>query len=159
MPKFAKIDFIEPFQRAFTFTVVALCIVLGYIALISFGPRYESSYFPVLVDAEVLTQKGIAPDVYRLRVAFAKVRSCEYRDLQWYAGHPDGAFESAEVEIERPAGTRPIGRNLSQWWTVSLPPHTEWHFGVVEHECGLPWTSRTLIGPFRVRSGLDAMVP
>lgn len=159
MPKFTKVDFIEPFQRAYTFTVIALFIVLGYIILVSFGPRIETSYFPVVMDAEVMAQQVAGPDEYRLRIAFTKVRACEYRGLQWFAGHPDESFESATLRIDEETGTRPVGRNLSQWWIVALPPGTVWQFGVVEHECGFPWTTRTILGPFRVRTGADVVVP
>ena len=154
---FKKIDFIEPVQRALTFSVVALTIVVGYLGLIHFGPKIERAYFPVVKDAGIVTVERAAPDQFALKIAFTKDRACEFTTLSWYVGHPEQAFSATEVAFSA-HGTRPLGRNIAGRWLVTIPDGTDWTFGIVRHECGLPWTSESVIGPFSVRSLLDGAV-
>lgn len=124
-----------------------------YLFAMSWGPYLESRYFPVTEDYEVVDYREMSGGV-GIRIRFDKVRPCDYGGMAWYSGTP--FTEASRVWIVfhdqymGNANTRSLGTHTTGWWDVYLSDRDKEKpmFGVVEHECGLPWTSRTVIGPF-----------
>ena len=148
---------------------VGLSIFIIWVAGANLGPPFETRFFPVVRDFRV--ERAVMSDDNRnmtIWVSFVKMRRCAFVDMTWYVGRPDADFERVPLEFKDlnsgPNSTRPKGRNYAGPWLVwtsfapdiKQPIDDQWQFSVVRHNCGLPWLTETVQGPFKLPSSSQA---
>lgn len=135
------------------FAIFAL-VVLVIIPVFVFGPDFESRYFPVVKDFEILAvypPTEADPSITYYKVRFNKVRSCEpIRGFQWYLIDKNGA--QTRVLGQSAAGSaavntfHPTGINIILKYEVSNGGETFVSQKLVmSHRCHPFWTTYTVL--------------
>lgn len=137
-----------------------------YLTIVLMGPTIEGRYFPVVENYRLIdfrpTDDGAG---VQFRASFVKVRDCAYYGVYWYAPDPEGNFVRLQVQqIGRdpvPPTTGPMGPRVSMPQAIFPPAGSQSIVGVMNHDCGLVWQTRTIIGPFDLANGkpIDAPIP
>lgn len=132
--------------------VVAFCL---YLALVSFGPGIEGKFFPVITRYELTNVRAVGDGGFSFRPAFTKARDCTYFGVTWFA--QDDLGNLTRVQLGRvdagPPETGPIGNRVGNRVVLYPPEGTVSIFALNHHECGTPWQTRTLVGPFPMVGG------
>lgn len=137
--------------KIFSTIIIILSVIY---AIFSWGTELETRFAPVVGKLEILSI-GAGPDgKTRVKVAFRKLRDCEYFGIVWLKKNVAGAFEPVAVELLRAPGdigspNRPLGRHIAGPWLVSLSPDEILKVSYVNvyHRCHPFWLTRTQIYP------------
>lgn len=132
--------------------VVAFCLYLG---LVSFGPGIEGKFFPVIANYELTNIRAVSNGGFSFRPTFIKKRDCTYFGVTWFA--QDEAGNLTRLHLGRmdagPPETGPTGGRVGDRVALYPPDGTVAVFGLNHHECGTPWQTRTLVGPYPLVNG------
>lgn len=133
-----------------------LVAALLYIGFIVTGPGVEGSFFPVLSDYELKNVRHVQNDGFSFRPSFTKTRDCTYFGVTWFA--QDEAGNLTRIQLGRnsnpgPPITGPTGLRIGERQTLYPPEGTTSIFALNHHECGTPWQTRTMVGPFQIING------
>jgi hypothetical protein len=142
--------------RALEVWWAGLLALAFWLTFITVGPVLESRWFPVETAFRVAEIAEPGPDVIAFRPAFSKVRDCSYLGLSWFAKDDKGQIERRQVQLASESltpATGPVGARLGQWWEIGVKDKDREMFGIAHHSCGLPWETRSVLGPFRVSEG------
>jgi hypothetical protein len=124
--------------------------------ILQVAPWLETRYFPVVDKLLIERVEWQGPSKSHVYAAFRKLRNCEYKGISWYrvGDTPDEPFTRVAIAtLRRPGDTsspnRPIGYQKSGPWEVMMPDYEIRTKSVVEleHDCHLPWRSRTHFYP------------
>lgn len=146
-------EIIRAAGREVRFMVLATaCAVAAFIL----GPIMEGALFPVLTDVE-LVDASRSGDMLRFRLDVTRHRSatCQFERQDWYRVYADGHSEHAFAgPVDgAPAGvTLPAGRVVGRLLEMRVADASEVR-GVIVYHCGLPWATRSDVGPFPVPPG------
>lgn len=147
----------------------ALRVLLGgfiafgfYVFLILFGPSIEGRFAPVLTDYRLENIRAKQGGGFSFRPAFTKVRDCTYYGVTWFAQSEGG--ELTRIQMGRtsdpgPPITGPVGARRGERVALYPPADTKAIFALNHHECGTPWQTRTMVGPFMIFNGLPQTLP
>lgn len=133
--------------------IVAFCLYLG---LITFGPGLEGRFFPVIINYQLQNVRAVAEDGFSFRPIFTKVRDCTYFGVTWFAQDTEGNLTRLQLgRMEAgPPMTGPTGGRVGDRVALYPPAGTVAIFGLNHHDCGAPWQTRTLVGPFPIVDGM-----
>ncbi len=114
------------------------------------GPAIETSYWPVVSKLEITSIEPAAGGKTKIRVAFRKLRDCDYLGISWFVGDRLSNFERVSVELMRdPSDTsspnRPLGYQHAGPWIVGISPDElkSHSFTQLQHRCHPFWNSIT----------------
>lgn len=130
-----------------------------YFAFIGWGPMIEGRFFPVIKNYELHNIRAVQNgEGFSFSPTFDKTRDCTYYGVTWFAQGESGGL--GRIQLGRvnsgPPTTGPTGVRIGDRVTLYPPPGTISIFGVNHHECGMPWQTRTIVGPFEVVDGRPA---
>ncbi len=132
-----------------------------WLVLTSLGPYAETRWAPVVDRFHIVAIDDSDPDVVKFRPAFEKNRNCVYLGMQWFVMDDKGVVSRHQVltsDSVRTPMTFPVGPVLGDWWQVGTRDRDREMYGIMHHGCGLPWESRSLVGPFSVSKSLAGKV-
>lgn len=129
--------------------IVAFCL---YLALVSFGPGIEGRFFPVITKYELHNVRSVGDGGFSFRASFTKTRDCTYFGVTWFAQDEFGNLTRIQLgKVDAgPPMTGPTGLRLGDRVVLYPPAGTVSIFGLNHHECGTPWQTRTMVGPFPI---------
>lgn len=130
-----------------------ILMLVFWLVLITVGPYLESRLWPVISDFHIAQLDTSRSDVIAFKPGFRKGRSCTYLGMQWFVKDDQGRIARHQVlisEAARPPATYPVGESVGAWWEVGIKDRDREMYGVLHHACGLPWESRSLVGPFTI---------
>lgn len=133
--------------------IIAFCLYLG---LVSVGPGIEGRFFPVITDYHLENIRTVQNGGFSFRATFTKKRDCTYFGVTWFAQDDKGALTRIQLVRQQQPGppiTGPTGKRVGERITMYPPAGTVQIFGLNHHECGTPWQTRTMVGPFAVTNG------
>lgn len=124
------------------------------------GQRVEQMIAPVFVDFNILAQ-GYDKNkkAYYIYPEIKKVRNCQFLSIDWYAGEDiNKNFRNVKLTYLHPNQdivlkrfSRPKGQQTIGLWKLEyLRASDRMHFGIVNHDCGMPWVTRKKVGPFPI---------
>jgi hypothetical protein len=128
--------------------LIGIFLVLGY----SIGPRIDQWLFPVINDMQ-LVGRAVSPDgALTFQMTYVKKRNCMLIGTVFVGVEPDGVRSYAMVLGADGAlptfATRPVGRNLSRPYQLFLTTTAEALELHLSYDCGLPWPTRQVVGPY-----------
>lgn len=136
-----------------------LLMILFWGFAITVGPVIESKAFPVISHFRIAEIRALPdPNTLSFRPAFRKTRECRYLGMTWFVKDDKGQIARHQVQLSKDTyepTTSPPGEILGSWWDVGVSDGDREMFGVLHHSCGLPWESRSVVGPFRLSQGAD----
>lgn len=127
-----------------------------YLIFISFGPGIEGRFFPVIGNYQLDNIRSLQDGGFSFRPTFTKERDCTYFGVTWFAQDADGNLTRIQLgrqSNQGPPVTGPTGKRLGERQTLFPPQGTVSIFGLNHHECGTPWQTRTMVGPFPIIDG------
>lgn len=139
--------------------VIAFALYLG---LVTIGPGVEGKFFPVIADYRLENLRAVSNGGYSFRASFTKKRDCTYFGVTWFAQDPSGNLTRIQLGRSNQPGppiTGPTGQRLGDRVTLYPPAGTVSIFGLNHHECGTPWQTRTMVGPYPVIDGRPNATP
>lgn len=127
-----------------------------YLGVVTLGPGVEGQFFPVITDYRLENIRAVSGNGFSFRGAFVKRRDCTYFGVTWFA--QDAAGNLTRIQLGRqsqpgPPITGPTGQRIGDRVTLFPPEGTISIFGLNHHQCGTPWQTRTMVGPFAVIDG------
>lgn len=129
-------------RRSFAFGVGCV-VVFWFLTQIGGALRsFETTYNPVsrTIGWKVLER---TPDYMVLEIEFRKIRKCEYRNMQVFAGERNGRSFDVNAEFEVEQGSRPTGAYAVQNWKLyTNEPVTNLYADVI-HKCHFFWDTRS----------------
>jgi hypothetical protein len=142
----------------FAFFGVSFLFIVLLSSAVRFAKEKELDWFPVIeadtvsfYDVELQHNSAIS-----FRVKFHKVRDCEYvpeqdplTDFTMYGVRSDGVLIKGYGDWKDPVTTRPEGVNVTGEAFVQFAvdiTKIDYFFLYVQHDCGLPWITRTRMG-------------
>lgn len=158
-------------SSAFRFAVNrALAVVWGggvalalYLAIIILGPTIEGRYWPVIDNYHLEDVRPEDKGGVSFVPVFTKERDCTYFGVSWFAPNPDGNLVRVQVapldEDATAPRTGPMGKREGRRQVIYPPEGTTALLGVMSHDCGLIWQTRTPVGPFLMVDGLPEGEP
>lgn len=129
---------------------------LFYIGFVAIGPGIEGKFFPVIANYKLENLRAVANGGYSFRPSFTKKRDCTYFGVTWFAQDASGNLTRIQLGRQSQPGppiTGPTGLRVGDRVTLYPPEGTVSIFGLNHHECGTPWQTRTMVGPFPVIDG------
>ena len=126
-----------------------LLLVVGF--LFQFLPALESRLLPVIKQGSFRTDRTESYiGTFCFRPRFIKQRDCRYLGMEWFAIDEEG-YQSRvtwwdPLNMGLPY-SRPQGPADGIRWCVEQRAEAKAYFGIVEHDCRLPWTTHTVLGP------------
>lgn len=127
-----------------------------YLGTVTLGPGIEGKFFPVITDYQLMNIRAVSGDGFSFRGAFTKKRDCTYYGVTWFAQDQAGNLTRIQLGRQSEAGppiTGPVGQRIGDRVTLYPPDGTVSIFGLNHHQCGTPWQTRTMVGPFAVIDG------
>lgn len=138
-------------EMRFWFISLAVMMLAG--AGLAVAPWVERTYFPVLADVR-LVDAIAGPATLTFRLAGRKLRDCFRERTDWLAGDPalgGGApLRSTSPHLPVPL---PPGDFVTGEWSLSMPHGVALIYGRVRYDCGWPWTTIQIIGPYTTPGG------
>lgn len=142
-------------------TVVTFCACVVAVATVwtiyAVGPAVERTWRPVVGKLQVLSAVEIEPGITEIHAQFRKVRDCEYLNVAWYVGDPNGEFRQVRVQNlvdpdalnEVISPTRPLGLSVAGPWRIAMSLDDFEHnsFAILSHQCHPFWVTRTNFYP------------
>lgn len=148
----SKLKLFKQIVDGFTISLFAIfaLVVLVIIPVFVFGPDFESRYFPVVKDFEILAvypPTEADPSITHYKVRFNKVRSCEpIRGFQWYLIDKNGAQTRVLGQSAADTTFRPVGINDIPKYEVSNGGESFISQKLVmSHRCHPFWTTYTVL--------------
>lgn len=132
---------------------VAFCLYLG---LVTFGPGLEGRFFPVITNYQLENIRLINGGGFSFRPSFVKARDCTYFGVTWFAEDDTGDLTRIQLGKQSdpsPPITGPVGQRTGERQTLFPPEGTVSIWALNHHQCGTPWQTRTMVGPFVVEGG------
>ena len=146
-----KVDFL---LRIFTAVCVAIAFFATLYTVWMIGPSIETRFRPVVSKLQILYLEPTDDGRTKMRVAFRKLRDCEYVGIAWYMGDRPREFERVSVVLQRdPTDTgspnRPMGYQKAGPWIIGMPPDAlkSSSFARLSHRCHPFWTTITEFYP------------
>lgn len=133
--------------------LVAALLYLGFVVV---GPGIEGRFYPVITDYRLENIRTVQNGGFSFRPTFIKKRDCTYYGVTWFAEDDAGALVRIQLGRQAQPGpplTGPTGARLGDRVTLYPPEGTVSVFGLNHHECGTPWQTRTMVGPFPIING------
>lgn len=144
-----------------SFSVKVFCAVIVMVATLwtvwAVGPSVERNWRPVVGKLEILSAVEVEPGVTEIQAQFRKIRDCEYLNVAWYVGDPNGDFRQVRVQTivdpemlnEIASPTRPVGTNTAGPWRIAMSLDDLQHnaFAILSHQCHPFWVTRTNFYP------------
>jgi hypothetical protein len=125
-----------------------MSVALGLMVAFVFGANLETRWLRVVTSAEAVNPVRLEDGRSRFLLLATKERlGCELVGLSWYAVYDDGTLGQVPVETARGGDLPPVGR-FRDPLTVTIPPAASGHAGYYLFDCGMPWTTYALVGPF-----------
>lgn len=128
---------------------------LLYWGVITWGPVIEGRIDPVIKNYKLENLRTLQNGGFSFRPTFEKPRNCTYLGVSWFA--QDAAGVISRIQLGRndpgPPVTGPTGKRLGDRVALYPPEGTVQIWGFNQHECGWPWQTKTLVGPFLVTNG------
>ncbi len=152
-------------RRAAEVWWTGLLMLIFWLVLITVGPYLESRLWPVIDDFHIAEVDTSDPSIVKFRPGFDKTRPCTYLGMQWFVKDDTGRIARHQVVVSDKAAvptTYPMGVSLGGWWEVGIKDRDREMYGIMHHACGLPWESRSMVGPFTIsktRTGQVAVSP
>lgn len=142
--------------RAYEVWWAGIMALIFWLAAITLGPLVEARWFPVMTHYEVYSLDMGQRGRPAFRPIFTKSRDCHFNNGDWYVQDQRGRM--IRMDVRRRVGetgptSRPVGQHIGGWWEVMVPtdfPAAIDLYGVLSYSCGLPWETRTVVGPLRV---------
>lgn len=156
---------------AFSFAINrALAVIWGggvalglYLAIIILGPSIEGRYWPVIEGYHLEDVRGEPNGGVSFVPVFTKERDCTYFGVSWFAPNPDGNLVRVQVapldEDATAPQTGPMGPREGRRQVIYPPASATALLGIMNHDCGLIWQTRTVVGPFPISQGLPSAAP
>lgn len=134
-----------------------------YLSVVVVGPTVEGKWFPVVLDYQLAAFTHEADGAVSFRPVFRKVRECTNFGSTWYAPDEAGNFTRLQLlpkdRTAEPPATGPLSARIGQPSMVYPPPGATMLMGVLSHDCGLMWQTRTALGPFSLVDGKPIKAP
>lgn len=146
----------EAFRNMMLVLGGGLFAALLYLGFVSVGPGIEGKFMPVLADYRLDAIRPLANAGFSFRPTFVKKRDCTYFGVTWFAQDETGNLTRIQLGRQSQPGppiTGPIGRRVGERVSLYPPQGTLSIFGLNHHECGTPWQTRTMVGPFPIING------
>lgn len=127
-----------------------------YLGFVTIGPGIEGKFFPVITNYKLENMRAVQNGGFSFRASFTKKRDCTYYGVTWFAQDAKGnltRIQLARSDSPGPPITGPTGQRLGDRVTLYPPAGSLFIFGLNHHECGTPWQTRTMVGPFPVING------
>ena len=133
-------------------------VALGlYLAIIILGPSIEGKYFPVIEDYTLTEIRQEPSGAISFVPIFTKVRDCTYYGVSWFAPDENGNLARMQVSPlgEDPTAPRtgPLGPRAGARLVITPPEGATSVIGVMNHDCGMIWQTRTPVGPYDLSVG------
>lgn len=131
-------------------------VALGlYILIVGVGPQLEGRVAPVVTNYTVNEVRAEA-NGFSFIPRFFKARDCTAFGTAWFAPDADGDLAKVPVEAQdtQPVQTGPLGWREGVRQSFFPPASATYILGVVNHDCGFIWQTRTALGPFPIIEGL-----
>lgn len=127
----------------------------AYLALVIFGPGVEGWAAPVITNYQLHDVRRISNGGFSFRPTFTKTRDCTYYGVSWFAQDKRGNLTRVQIVRGEPSPptTGPTGERTGDRMTLYPPNGTTAIFGLNHHDCGMPWQTRTMVGPFSLIDG------
>jgi hypothetical protein len=136
-----------------------LCLV-GYMALINFGPQVEANVLPVIQNEQLVINSITQPHDNQYQVKFhlvgTKTRPCNLKNIEWYLIYDEKMknpayfhlhSDSSQVSLNRPVGDFIGGDQVATIQSDLLAMNSKL-VGFYAYDCDMPWTTLDKIGPF-----------
>ncbi|NEH72253.1 hypothetical protein [Rhizobium leguminosarum] len=114
------------------------------------GPAIETRYLPAVSKLTITSIEETSDGRTRIRVAFRKLRDCEYIGITWFVGSRPDSFERVSVVLMRDQNdtsspNRPIGYQTAGPWIIGVPPEDlkNHSFAQLVHRCHPFWPTVT----------------
>lgn len=133
-----------------------LLAFLLYWGFITVGPGLDGWANPVISDYRIEGVRSLQNGAgFSFRASFVKRRDCTYYGVTWFG--MDNAGNLTRIQLGRsdagPPLTGPTGKRMGDRLTLYPPHGTTSIFGLNQHDCGWPWQTRTIVGPFTLDHG------
>lgn len=128
-----------------------------YVSLVQFGPGIEGRFFPVIEDYHLTQVETDPAGGFSFVPEFVKSRDCTYHGITWFA--PDARGNLSRIQGRRdenannPPETGPMGARTGVRQSLVPPADAKEISGIMFHECGFIWQTRTMVGPFPLKNG------
>lgn len=136
--------------RAFQTLGFGALFALVYILIMHAGPQFEANTRPVVSNVSVTVLEK-TDETVDIQLRFMKDRPCQAIGAAWFVQTPEGT-EAVTMRFldTSPLNDRPIGWNVSRPIRVSIPRRLQAYesFGVARYNCGMPWSTTAIFGPF-----------
>lgn len=111
------------FIKSICAAVIFVCTMM---VISTLAPLAETRYWPVVSKLTVEQMVDNGDGTTNIYAFFNKLRDCEYVNIAWYRGRPDGMFERASLVLLRKEGdtsspNRPTGQQRSGPWILGIP--------------------------------------
>jgi hypothetical protein len=132
-------------RNRFNFYTKVAAAIFGAAA---FGPAVyytDTRLFPVVSGAHVLIFDQAAPDQTALAVVYDKNRPCQIISADFFLN--GSAIRMVQTAGSEPLIQRPIGRNRSRTFLLSVPRETFIDHGVIQfvHRCHPLWLHQKIL--------------
>lgn len=147
---------LEAASKAWRVLVVGFVTCCMYLAVITWGPGIEGRFAPVITDYQLENIRLIQGGGFSFRPKFIKKRDCTYYGVTWFAESGEGDLTRIQLgrqSDESPPLTGPVGRRTGDRQTLYPPEGTISIWALNHHQCGTPWQTRTMVGPFLMDAG------
>ena len=130
-----------------------------YLLFVTVGPSIEGKLFPVIKDYQLSDINKLENGGLAFNPTFDKVRDCTYYGVTWFS--PDEKGNLSRIQTQRTGDyttatapqTGPLGHRSGNTQIIVPPEGASQIFGIMHHDCGLLWQTRTTVGPFSLETG------
>ncbi len=121
-------------------------LVAGW-AFLTIGPAVEEKYFPIMAGV-VEEHHSLEADGWQgFQFRFHKLRDCRSLSSDWFYVDPNGRIGIADFRAAQ-YSHHPVGEGLSPDLEIRMPKTAKQFYGIVTYDCGWPWFSHLMLGPF-----------
>lgn len=153
----ARFSFRVAFRNAFHTLWSGVVVVALYLLVVGVGPAVEAKMFPVITGYHLAQPRHTSTGGITFYPEFEKTRDCTYYGINWFA--PDERGNLIRIQSRRAEGpqvapeTGPVGQRRGERQYILPPAGTEQFYGIMHHQCGPLWQTRTQVGPFSMKDG------
>lgn len=131
---------------------LASAFFIVILVLFAVAPGLETKWYPIVTNEKLIDQRFDTDGTTTLfTYSFDKRRKCAVKEVRWYLQDGD-VIAPVNIFSKLPVFSRPISNNLTVTWSLaggSKLPGT--YFLSVDYDCGLPWVTHQIIGPFDLK--------
>jgi hypothetical protein len=136
----------NPPKRTIKSYYIRAAVAIAALAVAPFTAHYiDTKLFPVVSDAHALIFEASAPDQTAVAVIYNKNRTCQIISADFFLN--GAAIRMIQAEGGLPLVQRPIGKNRSRTFVLSVPRETFINDGVIQfvHRCHPLWLHQRII--------------